>query len=133
MRFNGQLSFDLIFAVIAFLLLLQFLVSVLGSFEENQNSLLLRDQAQAIALTVAKMASYESLFSGESEQSYAVPLLNGIAKKNIPCTISVLGTTVTVTVKKIDSGLDEDVTTSVELGKNVPAFSGACGSTLVVS
>lgn len=86
---RGQISFDFVFALIAFLLVLQFLVFFAESIETSQNSFVVGKQAKTIALNVARIVDLNKAFFGDSEVSYKIPLIEKLDGSNVPCAVSV--------------------------------------------
>ncbi|MFH0715023.1 MAG: hypothetical protein V1847_04945 [Candidatus Diapherotrites archaeon] len=105
MRKRGQLTFDFVFAIIAFLMFLGFASTVLNG--QTNEVILVQTQAKIIASNVAQfMDLNESMLFSTS--SYKVPTID-LPVGKMPCRVEISKADVTVTVFSKDSEFSQDI------------------------
>jgi len=90
MQCKGQISLDLIVALLAFLVMVQVVLSITGELEKSQQAISLQNQERAIAESVAgKLSQIPTLSanSASSEISFQTPYLLAAGKPKQDCNI----------------------------------------------
>ena len=128
---KGQLSFDLILAILLALLLVHAIQIVTNNTNLTQQKISIKTQERFIAITLAQLIeSQKTLQTPNSTISYAVPLLKTIENETITCTITQINTTLTISA--IDPKSNETITTTTQLS-SAANRSWNCGETITLS
>jgi hypothetical protein len=134
MRSRGQLSFDVIFAFVAFLVLAQFLIGFTDSTSLNESEISVRNQERAIGLKVKSVINsclnldFDASNPGDTLVTFRAPLLREITGSTASTNCDILVENNVITVSHLmESGTLSTVTIPLpEYGVSVQPFN--CGS-----
>lgn len=142
---KGQISLDLIFALIAMIVFIQFAVFFASDFTDNQNKINIRNQELGIALKVknafssCKAVDLNSDNLTDTRITVYLPFINEVGSQEVVselCSVTVLDGVIEVSH---DYRNDEGITESIEVLLDLPEYvsqteiNAECGSPITVS
>jgi len=122
---RGQISFDFVFAAIAAIVVLQFLIGIGLDLGESRENAAIAGQARRIASGIEMAENYSRIYDdlgSGSEVAYEIPLMRG-GEGMLGCTISLEADRITITPE----GWGEAIAVNANI-KKLGATS--CGSTI---
>ena len=139
MQAKGQVSFDLIFAIIAVIVFLQFMVSFVDNLTESQNFVGIQQQERLIALKVRSAFAACDIADANTGQTntkilFTLPKINevGVLTGTADCTVTAAGnpTVLTISYSSPTSGMIVYSTRITGLAQN---FSKKCGDEILIN
>ncbi len=135
---KGQISFDLIFSLIALMVFLQFMSAFTSDLLENQNKVIVRDQAMTMAIQVKDSINACNLLQNSSTSvkpsiQTVLPLIHEIGGKS-DCTVKVneSNNKKIVVNHLMKNGLNESVELSIPEFNSTQSIEVKCGEKLSI-
>lgn len=139
MRFKGQISFDLIFAIIALIIMLQFMLVFANTLHEEEGKINIRNQLKSIVLQAKSAVGACHIADANAEStdntrvSIVIPRIHELGTsigEARECNLSISGNAVTASHIMIDTG--EQVEATVPLPEFDGVISVKCGEELKI-